>query len=204
MAYVKGPKVLDVGFVGGDPKAYGQFWLHDFLVEKFERVVGIDISEKYVAELSAAGYKNLHVASAENFSVDEKFDTVVAGELIEHLANPGLFLDRAKAHLADGGRVVVSTPYPFSLLYLSYALFKFPKTCGNAEHTCWFCLSTIKETALRSGLKLDHWELVEDYRFDTDSFAYGVFVRLLWLYRFLIPQRLKANSILVVFSSLAA
>ena len=71
-------KILDVGYsIGG---------IHQKFVEKFgqENVFGIDIETKK----DTPHYKN---ASAEKipFSANE-FDSVFAGELIEHLEKPNL------------------------------------------------------------------------------------------------------------------
>jgi hypothetical protein len=45
-------------------------------------------------------------------------------------------LAQARNHLAPGGRLVLSTPSPFSLLYFLYERFMYPKTCQNPEHAC--------------------------------------------------------------------
>jgi len=155
-------------------------------------------NEKEIEKLRSLGYDGLHAASAETFTLPHKFDTIVAGELIEHLSNPGLFLERAKKHLTEGGRLVLTTPYPFSLLYTLYALFKFPKTCQNPEHTCWFCPRTIGELARRSGFRIVKWNLIEDYRFDDPSPRYRFFVKLILLFGFLIPKRLRCNTMLFI------
>lgn len=160
--------------------------------------VGIDISSQNVLVLQEKGFSNVHVQNAEQFSLPEKFDTIVAGELIEHLSNPGMFLQRAREHLTAGGRVVLTTPYPFSLLYILYALFKFPKTCQNPEHTCWFCPQTLKTLAKRYGYKIVHFDLIEDYRPDDPSRRYRTFVRLITWLRPLIPKRLRNNTMLFV------
>jgi len=151
----KGLDVLHVGCAGNtfDPKS--PYWLHHYLCEKFDRVIGIDINTNAVNVLTAHGYKVI-CANAEELDLEQRFDTIVAGELIEHLSNPGKFFDTAKRHLKPGGRLVITTPYPFSAMYFLYALIKFPKTCSNPEHTAWFCPSTIREISRRYGYKIVH------------------------------------------------
>ena len=107
--YVKGPCVLDVGCTGHIVEPDSPYWLHGQLRKHFPNVVGIDISADNVERLKKLGYENVYVASAEQFTLNQKFNTIVAGELIEHLSNPGLFLERAKEHLAPGGRIVITT-----------------------------------------------------------------------------------------------
>jgi 2-polyprenyl-3-methyl-5-hydroxy-6-metoxy-1,4-benzoquinol methylase len=69
-------------------------WLHGVLKRNFDTVIGIDISEE-VLELRKYGYE-VYVVNAEDFDLDRKFETIVVGELIEHLSNPGKFLECAK------------------------------------------------------------------------------------------------------------
>jgi SAM-dependent methyltransferase len=198
IGWVRGPAILDVGCAAHVPEPGNPYWIHGRLREKFPDVAGIDISEANIRFLREKGFGNLHVASAETFSLPGKFDTVVSGELIEHLANPAAFLQRAKDHLSDGGRIVLTTPYPFALLYQAYAFMKFPKTCQNLEHTCWFCPQTLAVLAARTGLKVSHWELIEDYRLDDPSWKYRFFVRFVSCFRWFIPKRIRNNTMLFV------
>ncbi len=199
--WVKGPRVLDIGCTGHFVAIGSPQWLHGRLREKFPSVSGIDISEENVAILRANGFDNIYVQSAESFQIAEKFDTIVAGEVIEHLANPGLFLRRACAHLKPGGRLVLTTPNAFSLLFISYALFKYPKTCENLQHTCWFCPQTMKELVGRYGFKIEHFELFDDYSPDSSSWRYRLFVSLRLYFGFVLPKLLAKSGMLVVLSA---
>jgi SAM-dependent methyltransferase len=199
---VFGPDVLDVGCAGHIPKPGSAYWLHGRLREKFPSLVGIDLNEGNIQHLRDLGYGNIFVASAEDFSLNTKFDTIVAGELIEHLSNPGLFFERCHAHLNLNGRLVISTPYAYALLYMLYAFMKYPKTCQNDEHTVWFCPATISELATRYGFKVASWELIEDYELDNPSALYRFFARFITTVgRFLLPTRLRKNCMLFVFVS---
>lgn len=196
-----GPNVLDVGCAGHIPKPGSPYWLHERLCASFPSVIGIDLNVENIRQLREVGYDNIHVASAEDFSLDGKFDTIVAGELIEHLSNPGSFLERCQAHLKPAGRLVISTPYVYSLLNMVYAFIKYPQTCQNDEHTMWFCPKTLSRLAARYGFRVEQWELIEDYEFDNPSLAYRIFARLVTtIGRFLLPARLRKNDMLFVFS----
>jgi hypothetical protein len=103
--------------------------------------------------------------------------------------------------LKTDGRVILTTPYAFSLLYFLYALLKFPKTCENGEHCVWFCVETLTELIQRYGFKVDHWEMIEDYELDNPSFLYRLFASLMIsVGRVVIPGRLRKNNLLFVFS----
>ncbi len=198
LSHIRGPWVLDVGCAAAVPEVGSHYWLHGQLREKFPNVVGIDISEKNIETLRSVGFRDVFVANAETFSLSQKFDTIVAGELIEHLSNPELFLARSREHLAPGGRLVITTPNVFSLLYFLYAFLKFPKTCSNPEHTCWFCPQTLQELSRRAGFRTVHWEYVADYRTEGQRLRYRTFASLTsWLPR-LLPDRLRCNTILFV------
>ena len=155
-------------------------------------------AEKNIQTLKDLGYQNLHMASAEDFKLDLKFDTILAGEVIEHLSSPGLFMKCAKEHLKDGGRLIITTPQPFALITIAYALFKYPQTCVNFEHTCWFCPQRLKALSKRLGFQIIHWDLIEDYRSEVTAPLYRLFMRLLSLSRFIMPKIFRCNAILFV------
>jgi cyclopropane fatty-acyl-phospholipid synthase-like methyltransferase len=198
LQWINGPKVLDVGCTGHVVEIGSSQWLHGRLREKFPFVTGIDISEENVRLLRQRGFDNIQVQSADAFELGEKFDTIVAGEVIEHLSNPGLFLQHAREHLNPEGKLVITTPNAFALLFISYALFKFPKTCENLEHTCWFCPQTIKELAERSGFRIEHFELFDDYPPASPSWRYRLFVAGRRLFGFVLPKLLAKNRMLLV------
>lgn len=201
--YVRGDRILDVGCAGHVPKLSSPYWLHGQLQENHLFMVGIDISEANVAKLRKMGFDDLHVASAEDFDLAQEFDTVVARELIEHLVNPKKFLERARTHLAVEGRLVLTTPYPFSMLHSLYAFFKFPKTCSNDEHTCWLCSRTITAIANRYMYCVLTLEQIKDYESDSASLPYPIFVGIIQVLGWLIPKRLRCNSILAILEPAA-
>jgi len=199
LAFVKGPNVLDVGCAGHVPEPDSPGWVHGALRKLFPKTVtGIDINRENIEKLEKLGYNSLYVMNAEEFELNQRFDTIVAGELIEHLANPGRFLQQCHKHLNSDGRIVLTTPHPFSLLYSMYAFLKFPRTCQNLEHTCWFCPQTLDSLAARCGFKIAHWELIEDYQPNDTSWKYRSFARLVTFFRFIIPRRLRCNGLLFV------
>ncbi len=199
---VVGPDVLDVGCAGHVIKTGSPYWLHGMLRHQFPSLAGIDINADNVAQMLSAGFGNISVASAEDFHMEKQFDTIVAGEVIEHLSNPGLFLSRCRGHLKPGGRIVLTTPYAFSLLYIAYALKNYPNTCQNDEHTIWFCPKTIAELATREGLRIKQWKLIEDYEFENPSWPYRLFVRAITTVgRLMLPSRLRSNCMLLVLET---
>jgi SAM-dependent methyltransferase len=200
MPLVNGPRILHLGCAAHVPDPNDPTWLHGQLCKRFPDTVGVDLRQDLIEKLEAIGFRNLYVANAETFNLDRQFDTIVAGDIIEHLSNPGSFLTQAKKHLAPGGKLIITTPYPFSLQTLIYSFLKYPKTCWNVEHTCWFCLQTFRELSRRADLRIVHQDLIGSYVLDNPYFPYRVFVKTLRLVGGILPKRLKCNTMLFVLT----
>jgi 2-polyprenyl-3-methyl-5-hydroxy-6-metoxy-1,4-benzoquinol methylase len=117
-SYVVNKTVLDVGpaeLVGTVHRDKEERWLHKKIAAVAARVVGLEISEEQVQALRGMGYE-VRWGNAEDFDLGEEFDVVLAGELIEHLSNPGRFLDCARRHLRPGGVLLLTSPNRFSAL----------------------------------------------------------------------------------------
>ena len=132
--------VLDVGFYGQGVLETDPNWVHGILKKQAAEVWGVDL-EFGVLPGPAAQYLK---ASAENFDFPVKFDVIFAGDLIEHLSNPGLFLDSCYRNLKDDGRLILTTPNCFNLYNLAEKLSKFEPTV-NSDHTCYFNTKTLKK-----------------------------------------------------------
>ena len=104
--YVSGKNVLDLGCVDFDwKKAIAEkkdFWLHGFLCRHAKNCVGVDIYQDEVKSLNDAGYTCV-AGNVETIDIGRKFDVIIASNLIEHLSNPGLFLENVKRHLNARG-----------------------------------------------------------------------------------------------------
>jgi 2-polyprenyl-3-methyl-5-hydroxy-6-metoxy-1,4-benzoquinol methylase len=194
---VTGPEVLDIGCAGHELRPGKPDWLHGRLREHF-RVTGIDISDTNVNLLTNLGFDNVYVQSAETFELGKQYNTIVAGEVLEHLSNPGSFLVQARKHLLPEGRLIVSTPYAFSLMYTLYALDHFPKTCENKQHTSWFCLSTITELSRRVGLQVESCQLIDDYSATVSSRKYQLYWWLVRTVGAILPDKVTKTNMLVV------
>ncbi len=73
--------------------------LHLHLKENAGELYGLDYDQKGIDILKEKGVENLFRGDLEKLDeveLDEKFDVIIAGEMIEHLNNPGLFLDGVK------------------------------------------------------------------------------------------------------------
>lgn len=201
LKYAVGPKVLDVGCSGQQglrSDFTSPWWLHRSLCDHFPEVWGLEYVDENVEAMRQAGFNQVVQGDAEDFNLDTRFNTVVAGELIEHLANPGAFLKSVADHLDPDGRLVLTTPYAFSLISVLYAWFKYPKTCSNEEHTLWLCPTTCERLLAQAGLSVQTIEIVDDYRRDLSSRVYRRLLPIYLLFRRLLPVRMGGNTMVIV------
>src|SRR5215204_3434629 len=73
--------------------------LHKDLADVCSELYGFDFDQQGIDVLASRGFANLYRADLEKLDeVDlaETFDVIIAGEMIEHLNNPGLFLEGVK------------------------------------------------------------------------------------------------------------
>jgi SAM-dependent methyltransferase len=163
--HARGKSVLDVGCVNHNPENYkSRFWVHKALKAVASRCLGMDLYAPGVAYLRERGYDVVE-GNAEGFDVAERFDAVVAGEIIEHLGNVSGFLESAKRHLRPGGVLLVSTPNPWYWRFVAKA-FVSPDVHPNPEHVSWFCVATLRTLLERHGYSVMETSLGSRYRRD--------------------------------------
>jgi 2-polyprenyl-3-methyl-5-hydroxy-6-metoxy-1,4-benzoquinol methylase len=100
----EGSRVLDIGCSSGH---LGQ----ELVTNKHCEVVGLDIDQgdvKLAKKVLTAAY----VRNIEHDGIDDlgMFDVVMFADVLEHLLDPVAALNKAKAQLKEGGRIVFSIP----------------------------------------------------------------------------------------------
>lgn len=118
---LKGTKILDVGCGGGI--------LSEPLARIGAEVTGIDTSLQLIdvakkhalLDSDLLGKLNYVQTTVENFEKEnkEKYDAVVASEVIEHVIDPQLFLKCCSAIVKPGGSLFITTPNRTLLSWLS-------------------------------------------------------------------------------------
>jgi len=98
--YVKG-KILDVGC--GDCRHPKMIKIVD------ENYTGIDISDYFIKMAKEKGI-NVLKSDAQTINLKDKFDTVIALEVLEHLKNPEEMLKGINKVLNKDGIAILSTP----------------------------------------------------------------------------------------------
>lgn len=156
---VRGRRTLDLGVVDSRRKrqdtaqrlARKPNLLFRRICEINPDALGVDIDDEGVAILRQQGF-NTRTADVLTMDLGEQFETIVAGELIEHLPDPGQFLRNMRRHLTPEGTVVISTPNPFSWGQV-WRIWRHGKPRVHEEHTCWFDPATLQCLCRMSGLE---------------------------------------------------
>jgi hypothetical protein len=86
--------------------------LHSQLFEVAADLWGVDADPAGLQFLRNRGFQNLihgNLEHPEMFEVKQRFDVILAGEVIEHLSNPGLFLRGIRGFMGDETTLVLTT-----------------------------------------------------------------------------------------------
>lgn len=165
---IENRSVLHIGCVAHNPAKMNdkeELWMHDLIDSYADVCVGLDIHEEGIEKMNNNGYKAIQ-GNAEDFNLDEQFDTIVAGELIEHLANFDGFLKSIKKHLKEPpqGELILTTPNAMALHWT--VLRGLNIEFVNQEHTCWFDETTLRQLLHRYDIRINKVEYVGDCELD--------------------------------------
>lgn len=137
--------------------------LHLQLDEIASELYGFDADQEGLDVLSARGIKNLYRADLERLDdveLDKEFDVILAGEMIEHLSNPGLFLRGIKRFMGADTVLVITTINAYSgVRMFQYGL---RGKGGKAEpvhpdHVAYYSYSTILHILSRENIKANRF-----------------------------------------------
>lgn len=137
--------------------------LHFELLDTASELYGFDNDPSALEIIRFHGAKNLVAADLERLSeldFNETFDVIVAGEVIEHLSNPGLFLHGIGRFLRPKGRLVISTVN-------AYCAFRFAMQAISGrrgrnepvhpDHTAYYSYKTLRLLVERNGFRVENF-----------------------------------------------
>ena len=85
----------------------------------------------------------------ETYAFDQDFDVIIAGDVLEHVSNQGLFLDNIRRHLRNNGLLILTTPNAkWPTVFLS----------PHPDHVLWHDRSTLTGLMGRHGLEVRHFQ----------------------------------------------
>lgn len=131
--------------------------LHAQLLGIAKEVFGVDISEEGVNLLREAGVPNLILGNVEQLDRitelrGKRFDVILATEIIEHLNNPGLFLQSVKHFFHEDTEMIITTPNAYRITGFGYRLKGLEFV--HPDHNYWFSWSTLTSLLLKNGYQV--------------------------------------------------
>lgn len=162
----RGRKVLHLGCTNHPytQDAIDRDMLLHFELEKIaDELYGFDFDRRGLDLLERSGSRNLFRADLEKLqevALEEKFDVIIAGEMIEHLNNPGLFLEGIQRFMDAGTRLLITTVNAYSAMrFVQYGL----RGRGgenepvHPDHVAYYSYRTLKLIVERSGLSVERF-----------------------------------------------
>ena len=160
-----GKRVLHLGCVDTgvmDERFQRGELMHQRLAPIAAELWGLDINAEGITFLREHGFDNMVVADVCDVSTLEamqghEFDVIIASEVMEHLSNPGLFLNGVKTLMTPGiTELIISVPNAFRVMTLWQLLRR--QEFVHPDHNYWFSYATASTLIRKHGL-----DIVESY-----------------------------------------
>lgn len=157
LSKVAGKKVLHAGATDSmltAERAANEKLLHQKLREAECDVMGVDIDGTGIAFLRERyGIDDIvcgDLEALDTLFAPSSFEVVLAADVMEHLNNPGRFLDGAGRVLKPGGVLIVTVPNAFSLKkFIGVSLFRQER--NHPDHVCFYSYMNLYELLNRFG-----------------------------------------------------
>jgi predicted TPR repeat methyltransferase len=135
--------------------------LHPEIEKVAAEVYGFDADQDGIAALERLGSKNIYLADLEHLGaveLNDQVDVIVAGDMIEHLNNPGLFLNGIKRFMHADTELILSTINAYGAM--RFVLYGLRGKRGRQEfvhpdHVAYYSYSTLKLLVERHGMRVD-------------------------------------------------
>lgn len=187
-------RILDIGCSTG--------YLAYFLKDQNNEVSGIDFLNGAI-EIARQNNIVAYVCDIENEQLpfkDDYFDLVVFSEVIEHLIDPNIVLEKIHQILKKNGLLIISTPNIAYIQYRLELLFgKLPDFCEfrnkfferhyNFQHKSLFTKNVLKNTLLENGFKIKKWSSHNGYK--------NKFEKIFNFMEYVFPNLFKKNLIVI-------
>lgn len=134
--------------------------LHLELNDISGELFGFDFDEKGIRILEDSGVDNLYRVDLERLDevdLDRTFDVIIAGEMIEHLPNPGLFLRGIRRFMNEETLLVITTINAYcAMRFVIYCLRGKggPNEPVHPDHVAYYSYRTLRLLVEKEGLKV--------------------------------------------------
>lgn len=170
MQICRGKKVLHLGCTNYPytSEAIENDMLLHFQLEKIAgELYGFDFDSEGLDIISHSGATNVFQADLEHLddvALDETFDVIIGGEMIEHLSNPGLFLNGIKRFMNKDTRLVITTVNAYcAMRFLMYGLRgrRGVNEPVHPDHVSYYSFRTLKHILERHGLEISEFHFYD-------------------------------------------
>ena len=149
--------------------------LHAKLNKIASRCHGVDCEASSLSILKkafpSASFFHGNVEKLDELVPWDEYNIIVAGEILEHLNNPGLFLKAAAVVLGSRGTLVITVPNCFARY--PYLLISRGIEFVNQDHNYWFSYQTLSNLLRKSGYKIDKsWGYVYNHGSNSKEIAH--------------------------------
>jgi 2-polyprenyl-3-methyl-5-hydroxy-6-metoxy-1,4-benzoquinol methylase len=130
--------------------------LHSQISEVAESLVGLDINTKMIVWLAQnQNIENIKYGNIENPQdyPEDNFDIILAGEIMEHLSNPGKALDAIRKNMHSETKLIVTVPNAYSLKGFIRAVTGYELI--HPDHTLHHSPYTLKSLLERHGFVIE-------------------------------------------------
>lgn len=157
--HLKDGHILDVGCADGV--------MVKELSKYYKKFTAIDGSQEIINKARGLKLPNVNFVYTlfEDFNPEEKFDSIILSDILEHIENPVQLLKRAKSWLKDNGVILIISPNSNSLHRQIGVLAKMLKdqhdlnaTDKRVGHRRVYDFKLLKQDIQKAGLKVDHYE----------------------------------------------
>jgi 2-polyprenyl-3-methyl-5-hydroxy-6-metoxy-1,4-benzoquinol methylase len=130
--------------------------LHPRINEAASLLVGVDADPAGVEEFRKLGFQETYVDNVEVFSnqavYKQTFDVIVAGEIIEHLENPGLFLRNVQKVMTPSTDLIITTVNAYCFFRFVYYVLQ--REMVHPDHNYYFSPVVLRKLITRCGLEV--------------------------------------------------
>lgn len=143
-----------------DKKISENTWAHKRITEASAFCLGIDIDKDAIDHCHKLGYTN--IIECDIFKdelpseLDQHFDYIVIGELLEHVDNPVLFLKQLKSFFKSNFSNILITG-PNALKWKNISTSFSNSELINSDHRFWFSPYTLAKLLTRSSFTPDQY-----------------------------------------------
>lgn len=151
----RGKKVLHVGCVDAgltESRLASDKFLHTQIQAVASRVWGVDVDAEGLDVMRRHGIADLFHADGESLDsleLDDKPDLIVACEILEHLPNPGRFLDALKHYQCE---VLISVPNAYS--FRAFRALSTGQELVHEDHNYYFSITSLSTMLRKHGFEV--------------------------------------------------